>query len=78
MQNSAAITELTNDVRIGLYPEREDADGKTRKSIVKVDLSIRTNDTKEQVLIALEQMYKKMIEHVNTNYDAFVVDEDAL
>ena len=66
-------TELTQDIRFGLYPSRDGEDGEKKKTVMKVDISIRTNDTKEQVLFTVDEAYKRMIEFVNENFNAFVV-----
>ena len=41
--------------------------------MLKVDVSIRTNDSKAHVLSAVGVAHEKMIEYVEENYDSFVV-----
>ncbi len=69
---------MTQNIRLGLYPSRQGEDGENKKTVMKVDISIRTNDSKEQVLITVDEAYKRMIEFVNDNYDAFIVLESEL
>ena len=65
--------ELRKDIRFGLYPYRDGEDGEKKKTVMIVDISIRTNDTKEQVLLTVDRAYKKIIEFVNVNYSAYVI-----
>jgi hypothetical protein len=43
-----------------------------------MDLTIETSDTKEQLLTYVEEFKQCIIEHINENYDAFIVPDSQL
>jgi hypothetical protein len=65
--------EKSKHVRVGLYPFRVGPDGERKASVIKMDLTIESSDTKEQLLTYVEELKQCIIEHINENYDAFMV-----
>jgi len=65
--------EKSKHVRVGLYPSRVGPDGERKASAIKMNLTIESSDTKEQLLTYVEVLKQCIIEHINVNYDAFMV-----
>jgi len=71
-------SDRSKHVRVGLYPSRVGPDGERKASVIKMDLTIETSDTKEQLLTYVEELKQCVIDHINENYDAFVVSDSQL
>ena len=71
-------SDKSKHVRVGLYPSRVGPDGERKASVIKMDLTIETSDTKEQLLTYVEELKQCIIEHINENYDAFIVPDGQL
>ena len=71
-------SDKSKHVRVGLYPSRVGPDGERKASAIKMDLTIETSDTKEQLLTYVEELKQCIIEHINENYDAFIVPDGQL
>jgi hypothetical protein len=65
-------------IRVGLYPSRVGPDGERKASSIKMDLTIETSDTKEQLLNIVDELKQCIIDHINESYDAFVVPDSQL
>ena len=71
-------SDKSKHVRVGIYPSRVGPDGERKDSVIKMDLTIETSDTKEQLLNYVEDLKQCIIEHINENYDAFIVPDGQL
>jgi hypothetical protein len=70
--------DKSKHMRVGLHPFRIGPDGERKASAIKMDLTIETSDTKEQLLTYVEELKQCVIEHINENYDAFIVPDSQL
>ena len=68
--------EKSKNMRVGLYPSRVGPDGERKASVIKMDLTIETSDTKEQLLTYVDQLKECIIEHIHNNFDAFIVSDN--
>ena len=66
--------EKSKHVRVvSIYQSRVGPDGERKASTIKMDLTIESSETKEQLLTYVEELKQCIIEHINVNYDAFMV-----
>ena len=76
--SSDAHATWSKHIRVGLYPSRVGPDGERKASSIKMDLTIETSDTKEQLLNIVDELKQCIIDHINESYDAFVVPDSQL
>jgi hypothetical protein len=77
-ESSDARAMWSKHIRVGLYPSRVGPDGERKASSIKMDLTIETSDTKEQLLNIVDELKQCIIDHINESYDAFVVPDSQL
>lgn len=56
----------------------QDNNGSQRCSILTVDMTIRTNESKEELLQAVEFLKKDIVRLIEKRYDSFVVPDESL
>jgi len=62
--------------RFGIFPSRDGPDGKRVGSVIKIDMTVKTNDSKEMLLSYVDVLRDLIKESIEENYDAFVADTD--
>lgn len=64
--------------RLGVCKYRQHGDGSQKCSVLTVDMTIRTNDNKEELLLAVEGLKKEIARLIEEKYDSFVVPDESL
>lgn len=64
--------------RLGVCKYRRHEDGSEKCSALTVDMTIRTNDSKEELLLAVEGLKKEMVRLIEEKYESFVVPDESL
>jgi hypothetical protein len=62
----------------GIYPSRDGPDGTRKGSILKINLTVKTNDSKEQLLTYVDTLRDMIKESIEENYDSFIVPDNEL
>ncbi len=79
-QSSETIGEIKPAKRryesFGIYPCHLGPDGKRVGSNIKINMTVKTNESKEMLLSYVDTLKDLIVESIEENYEAFVADTD--